>query len=73
MHRFFEVLRDLTRADGSEADARAKTWSDRTRDERRQTAPYTLGWEEGYDAAYRLFLDLGEVPALESRRRSSGN
>lgn len=69
MHRFFEVLRNLAHTD----DAKARPWNDRTREERRLTAPYALGWEEGYDAAYRLFLDLGEVPPLEARRKVSGN
>lgn len=69
MHRFFEVLRDLTRAD----DAKDRPWHNRSREEKRLTAPYALGWEEGYEAAYRLFLDEGEVPALETRGKASGN
>lgn len=36
-------------------------WCDRTREQKRLTAPYALGWEEGYAAAYRQFLAMGRV------------
>jgi hypothetical protein len=36
-------------------------WSDRTREQKRLTAPYALGWEEGYAAAYRQFATTGRV------------
>lgn len=37
-------------------------WDSRTREEKRQSAPYALGWEEGYVAAYQIFLNDGVVP-----------
>lgn len=39
-------------------------WDDRTREEKRVTAPYALGWEEGHAAAYREYVVRGRVSAL---------
>lgn len=48
-----------------------KLWHHRTREEKMQTAPYSLGWEDGYNAAYRAFEKHGAVPDVlgEERRR----
>jgi len=45
-------------------------WEDRSREQKRITAPYALGWEEGFQAAYRLFLVTGQVPKLTTRREN---
>ena len=48
-----------------------KLWHHRTRAEKLATAPYSLGWEDGYNAAYRAFERHGVVPDVlgEERRR----
>lgn len=48
-----------------------KLWHHRTREEKLATAPYSLGWEDGYNAAYRAFEKHGAVPDVlgEERRR----
>lgn len=48
-----------------------KLWHHRTRAEKLATAPYSLGWEDGYNAAFRVFARTGKVPDVlsEERRR----
>lgn len=44
-----------------------KPWNQRTREEKRLTAPYALGWEEGYRRAYQQYRDFGEVTPLDDK------
>lgn len=39
-----------------------KLWHHQTREEKLSSAPYSLGWEEGYAAARRAFARTGSVP-----------
>jgi hypothetical protein len=46
-----------------------KPWNQRTREEKRLTAPYALGWEEGHAAAYREFVVNRRVTPLTKTER----
>ena len=52
-------------------NALSTPWEDRTREQKRLTAPYALGWEEGYAAAYAEFRASGRVAPLPNKRTAT--
>lgn len=47
--------------------AASLSYDDRTREQKLLTAPYALGWDEGYDAAYKSWKTHGFVPHISYR------